>query len=110
LFFVCFEGLYEVIAVGRAMRKHVSVKKLSVRKRSVKNDSVLGCVNDVDSPCIRVNEDFRVCFTVGRDGKIRCICPKFMAKFSDASSCRAYIREVHKDLIEEAVRLGSVPK
>ena len=29
-----------MIAMGKAMRKHVSVKKLSVRKRSVKNGSV----------------------------------------------------------------------
>jgi len=33
--FVCFEGLYAVIAMGKAMRKHVSVKKLSARQRGV---------------------------------------------------------------------------
>jgi hypothetical protein len=106
--------------MGKSRFKHVSVKKLSVRKRAVQNGSVLGCVNDANSSCIRVKEDFddslrklvsfRVCFIIGRDGRIRRICPKFMAKFSDDSSCRAYIREAHKDVIAEAVRLGSVPK
>lgn len=98
------------VAMGKAMRKHVSVKKLSVRKRSVKNGSILDCVNDVGSACIRVQEGFRVCFIIGRGGKIRRICPKFMVKFSDDSSCRAYIRETNKDWINEAVRLSSVPK
>jgi hypothetical protein len=62
--------------MGRTRWKHVSEKKLPVKKRPVKNGSVLGCVYG-DSACIRVDEGDRVCLTAGMDGRIRRMCPKF---------------------------------
>lgn len=86
--------------MGRTRRKSVSVKKLSVGKRAVKNGSVLGCVYD-GSACIRVDEGFRSCFVAGVDGRIRRMCPKF--KESPDYPFR-------KDLIRKLVLEASVPK
>jgi hypothetical protein len=80
--------------------KRVSVKKLSVEKRSVMNGSVLRCVYR-DSACIRVVEGFRSCFVAGVDGRIRRMCPKF--KESSDYPFR-------KDLVRKAVLEFSAPK
>jgi hypothetical protein len=96
--------------MGRVTWKRVSEKKLPVRKRSVKNGSVLGCVYN-DSACVRVREDFdvdleksvsyRACVDFGVDGRIRRMCPKFKE-----SADFPY----RKDLVRKALLEDSVPK